>query len=123
MTAIGDADGTVSMMSLCRSLYDQTLQPKEKEIMASIFEREFKREKNLEQAKRQADMKKPTKKDNTVFDKKAEKMNQYLNELEEKFFSQVSTDEQDLVQIKQRGDHVQENYSSQKPVQQPPKEE
>ncbi len=68
-------------------------------------------------------MKKPTKKDNTVFDKKAEKMNQYLNELEEKFFSQVSTDEQDLVQIKQRGDHVQENYSSQKPVQQPPKEE
>ena len=68
-------------------------------------------------------MKKPTKKDNTVFDKKAEKMNQYLNELEEKFFSQVSTDEQDLVQIKQRGDHVQENYSAQKPAQQPPKEE
>lgn len=87
MAAIGDADGTVSMMSLCRSLYDQTLQPKEKEIMASIFEREFKREKNLEQAKRQADMKKPVKKDNTVNDKKVEKMNNYLNELEEKFFS------------------------------------
>jgi dynein intermediate chain 2 len=48
MTAIGDAEGTVSMMQLCRSLYDQTLQPKEKEIMQSIFEREFKREKNLE---------------------------------------------------------------------------
>jgi dynein intermediate chain 2, axonemal len=25
MAAIGDADGTVSMMNLCRSLYDQTL--------------------------------------------------------------------------------------------------
>ncbi len=75
MAAIGDADGTVSMMSLCRSLYDQTLQPKEKEIMASIFDREFKREKNLEQAKRQADLKKPAKRDNTITDKKAEKMN------------------------------------------------
>jgi hypothetical protein len=52
MAAIGDADGTVSMMSLCRSLYDQTLQPKEKEIMATIFDREFRREKNLEMAKR-----------------------------------------------------------------------
>jgi hypothetical protein len=48
MAAIGDAEGTVSMMSLCRSLYDQTLQPKEKEIMATIFDREFRREKNLE---------------------------------------------------------------------------
>ena len=52
MAAIGDADGTVSMMQLCRTLYDQTLQPKEKEIMQTIFEREFKREKNLEVAKR-----------------------------------------------------------------------
>jgi dynein intermediate chain 2 len=46
--AVGDAEGTVSMMQLCRSLYDQTLQPKEKEIMQTIFEREFRREKNLE---------------------------------------------------------------------------
>ena len=74
MAAIGDADGTVSMMSLCRSLYDQTLQPKEKEIMATIFERVFKREKNLEMAKRQAE-KKPTKKDNSLAEKKAEQMN------------------------------------------------
>ncbi len=64
--------------------------------MASIFEREFKREKNLEQAKRQADMKKPTKKDNTVIDKKQEKMNQQLTELEEKFFGQVSADDHEL---------------------------
>lgn len=71
MAAIGDADGTVSMMSLCRALYDQTLQPKEKEIMATIFEREFRREKNLEMAKRQADSKKPGKKDNSVAEKKA----------------------------------------------------
>jgi dynein intermediate chain 2 len=89
MAAIGDAEGTVSMMSLCRSLYDQTLQPKEKETMAAIFDREFKREKNLEQAKRQADMKKPIKKDNTIVDKRVEKLNAYLNDLEEKFFKSV----------------------------------
>ncbi len=52
MAAIGDSDGTVSMMSLCRPLWDQTLQPKEKEIMQTMFEREFRREKNLEVAKR-----------------------------------------------------------------------
>jgi len=62
MAAIGDSDGTVSMMSLCRTLHDQTLQPKEKEIMLQIFEREFRREKNLETAKKQAELhKKPPK--------------------------------------------------------------
>lgn len=72
MAAIGDADGTVSMMSLCRALYDQSIQPKEKEIMATIFEREFRREKNLEMAKRQAESKKPNKKDNTTLEKRAQ---------------------------------------------------
>lgn len=70
MAAIGDSEGTVSMMQLCRSLYDPTLQPKEKELMQSIFEREFKREKNLEQQKKQAEMKKPPKKDNNNNEKK-----------------------------------------------------
>jgi hypothetical protein len=70
MAAIGDADGTVSMMNLCRSLYDQTLQPREKEMMQYIFEREFRREKNLEVAKKQAELKKPVKKDNNINDKK-----------------------------------------------------
>ena len=52
MAAIGDSDGTVSMLSLCRTLYDQTLQPREKEHMQDIFEREYRREKNLEVAKK-----------------------------------------------------------------------
>jgi hypothetical protein len=38
--------------------------------MQGIFEREFRREKNLEVAKRFAELKKPAKKDNTVNDKK-----------------------------------------------------
>ena len=73
MAAIGDAEGTVSMMQLCRSLYDQTLQPKEKEIMQTIFEREFRREKNLDVQKRQAELKKPPKKDTSLAEKKAAK--------------------------------------------------
>jgi len=76
--------------------------------MAAIFDREFKREKNLEQAKRQAEMKKPTKKDNTINDKKAEKMNQIINDLEEKFFTEVSKDD-DIHQIKQRGAHYEDH--------------
>ena len=60
--------------------------------MQTIFEREFKREKNLEVAKRQADLKKPAKKDNSIADKKAEKLNTYLNDLEENFFKHVAED-------------------------------
>lgn len=72
--------------------------------MQTIFEREFKREKNLEVAKRQADLKKPTKRDNTLADKKAEKLNGFLNDLEENFFKHVADDNEHLEQIKQRGD-------------------
>jgi hypothetical protein len=60
--------------------------------MQTIFEREFKREKNLEQAKKQAEMKKPTKKDNTIVDKRQERVNQQLNDLEETFFKHVADD-------------------------------
>lgn len=37
-------------------------------------------------------MKKPVKKDNTIMDKKAEKMNQMLHDLEENFFKHVAED-------------------------------
>jgi hypothetical protein len=126
MAAIGDADGTVSMMSLCRALYDQTLQPKEKEIMATIFDREFRREKNLEVAKRQAELKKPTKKDNSIADKRAQQLQQQLNELEEGFFKHVAEDPEQLSAIKRRGDggaaEVHAPKQQQPAAQAPPKE-
>jgi len=53
-------------------------------------------------------MKKPTKKDNSINDKKAEKMNQIINDLEEKFFTEVSKDD-DIHQIKQRGAHYEDH--------------
>jgi hypothetical protein len=71
--------------------------------MATIFDREFRREKNLEQAKRQAEMKKPIRKDNTANEKKAEKLNQYLHDLEEGFFKTVAEDGDALNAIKKRG--------------------
>ena len=46
MAAIGDAEGTVSIMQLSRPLIETS--SKEKEVMQTIFEREFRREKNLE---------------------------------------------------------------------------
>ena len=104
MAAIGDADGTVSMMSLCRSLYDVTLQPKEKEIMATIFDREFRREKNLELAKRQADLKKPAKRDNTISQKKQDQLNNMLHQLEDDFFKHVAEDPEQLQIIRKRGE-------------------
>lgn len=64
--------------------------------MATIFEREFRREKNLDVAKRQAELKKPVKKDNNQADKKAEKMNQYLHQLEDEFFKHVAEDSEQL---------------------------
>jgi hypothetical protein len=54
MAAIGDAEGTVSIMQLCKPLYETTL--KEKEVMQTIFERE----KNLEIMKKLANDAKPT---------------------------------------------------------------
>ena len=58
MAAIGDAEGTVSIMQLFKPLYETTL--KEKEVMQTIFEREFRREKNLEIMKKLANDAKPT---------------------------------------------------------------
>lgn len=51
MAAIGDAEGTVAIMKLCPPLYETT--PKEKETMFQIFEREMRREKNLENQKKE----------------------------------------------------------------------
>ena len=93
MAAIGDSDGTVSMMSLCRPLWDQTLQPKEKEIMQTMFEREFRREKNLEVAKRQGE-KKVGKADKAGKDKIAERLEAQLQDIENKFFEQFPVEDE-----------------------------
>ncbi|EGR31420.1 intermediate chain 2, putative [Ichthyophthirius multifiliis] len=54
LCAIGDQDGTVTILELCESLY--TMQPKEKDIINEMFEREYRKEKNLEQIKKQQEL-------------------------------------------------------------------
>ena len=60
--------------------------------MQYIFEREFRREKNLEVAKKQAEKKPVVKKDNTVADKKQAMMQQQLVDIEEKFLKYVGAE-------------------------------
>ena len=93
LAAIGDSDGTVSMMSMCRTLYEPAAN--EKEMMGQIFEREFRREKNLEQAKRQAE-KKPAQAKQDNKEKIAEKLQARLKEIENSFFDEVAGDDEDI---------------------------
>ena len=104
MAAIGDAEGTVAIMKLCKPLYERA--PNEKDMMSSIFDRETKREKNLELAKRKETEKKQPKKEKDA-DKLAreaeENMKATLNQIEEDFFKKVSVNE-DVGAIKARGE-------------------
>ena len=61
-------------------------------MMQYIFEREFRREKNLEVAKKQAELKKPVKKDNNINEKKIALQQQQLVDIEEKFLKYVGAD-------------------------------
>jgi len=94
--SIGDSDGTVHMMQLCRALYDNTLQPKEKEIMQTIFDREFRREKQLEISKRLDAKAKPGDPavKNKNKDKIAAQLESKLEEITVKFFEQFPEDEE-----------------------------
>lgn len=65
--AIGDQDGTVTLIELCDSLYQ--MQPREKDIITEMFERESKKEKMLEQ------MKKLMEKKNQVREKETNRQN------------------------------------------------
>jgi len=93
--SIGDSDGTVHMMQLCRALYDNTLQPKEKEIMQTIFDREFRREKQLEISKRlDAKTKPDAQVKNKNKDKIAAQLEAKLEEITVKFFESFPEEEE-----------------------------
>jgi dynein intermediate chain 2 len=71
LVAIGDQDGTVTLLELCESLY--TLQKNERDIMGEIFNREMIKEKNLEAIRKLQELdKKKVPKDQTLTKKKAE---------------------------------------------------
>ena len=71
LAAIGDDDGTVTILELCESLY--TMQKNERNIMRDIFTREMTKEKNLEALRRLKEIKKRrTPKDIDAIQKKKE---------------------------------------------------
>jgi dynein intermediate chain 2 len=103
MVAIGDAEGTVSVMQLCRSLYETTV--KEKEMMQQIFEREFRREKNLDiMRKMQTENKGPKKEKNPelIAKQKEEEVKGKIKNIEEKFFEHVADEQHGVDAIKAR---------------------
>ena len=112
MCAIGDAEGTVSIMQLGKPLYE--IANKEKEIMVATFDRETRREKNLIVAKRlaQGDPKKKAKakKEEKVEDpakiaaRKEAEMKAQLNNIEENFFKKIATNEAEESMIRARGE-------------------
>merc|ERR1712048_261937 len=56
VAAVGDADGVITLLQLCDGLVAPG--PNEKNVIGQIFDRETKRERNLEQIKKQAGTKK-----------------------------------------------------------------
>ena len=113
MAAIGDSEGTVTIMQLSKALYETT--SKEKEIMGQIFDREFRREKNLLTSKKLS--KDAGSKAKKGGDKKADAganvndQKEKISKIEEEFFNTVSKDE-DLAAIKARGQMAQQQEGS-----------
>ena len=108
MAAIGDAEGTVSIMQLCKPLFEPTA--REKEAMQQIFERESKREKSLELAKKQATDGKPSKPKvdaEKAAKQKEEALAGKIEAINEGFFKQVATSENPIEVIKARGEEAQ----------------
>lgn len=108
LAAIGDAEGTVSIMQLCKPLYDTTA--KEKEVMQQIFEREFRREKNLEVMKKNANDQKGAPKakkgedPESLAKEKEAQLKEQIEKIQEDFFKHVATEEHDADAIKARGE-------------------
>jgi len=90
--AVGDSDGVITLLQLCDGLVHPM--PNEKNVIGQMFERETKREKNLEQIKKQGGLAKPTKEEkdrnNVTIDQ-----NEYQTR-ERNFFDEVGMTGDDL---------------------------
>eukprot|EP00744_Colponema_vietnamica_P003227 GILI01004977.1.p1 GENE.GILI01004977.1~~GILI01004977.1.p1 ORF type:complete len:582 (-),score=174.73 GILI01004977.1:310-2055(-) len=92
LVAVGDSDGTVTLLELCDSLC--TPQASEKNSIGQMFERETKRERNLDMQKKAAEAKKKDKDKEGAGQKKEDnKMDQLLAKVEEDFFAEINKDE------------------------------
>ena len=97
--AVGDVNGTVSLLEVCESL--AASQPNEKQAISGMFEREMKREKNLEAREREMRRKKKAfedEKKKEAADKKDgkdEKMEELLRKVDADFLQMIKEAEDD----------------------------
>lgn len=120
LVAIGDAEGTVTLIELCESLYEP--QSNEKMSIKQMLEREYTREKNLKAAKRLTEGKKTGRRDEALFEKQKEKLNERIRKLEADFFQQVGIVGEE---VKSHAKKVQDDVpvpQKQKPPEMPKKE-
>merc|ERR1712070_274693 len=99
LVAVGDINGTVSLLEVCESLAQQ--QANEKQAIAGMFERETKREKNLEM--RERDLKRKQQQgagggdaDDKAKDGKDQKMEDLLKKVDADFLAMIKEAEDDL---------------------------
>lgn len=94
LVAIGDQDGTVTLLELCDSLYQ--VQLREKEIINEMFERETRKEKNLDAIRKAQDIaKKLVPKENTSAKAKWEaKKQELIGEVEAQFNTLLKKEEE-----------------------------
>ena len=111
LVAIGDAEGTVTLIELCESLY--VPQSNEKLSIKQMLEREYTREKNLKAAKRQNEGKRSAKRDETLILKQKEKLAERIRKLETDFFHQVGIGED--VKVDKKKEEAQPVPTKQKP--------
>ena len=99
LMAVGDVNGTVSLLEVCESL--AASQPNEKQAISGMFEREMKREKNLEAREREMRRKKKAfedEKKKEAADKKDgkdEKMEELLRKVDADFLQMIKEAEDD----------------------------
>jgi len=101
LAAVGDANGTVHILKLCKSLY--ALQTTEKLDINNLFERELRREKNYEAQEKEEQRVKALKRKNDESTKKetaesdqTKAFDILISQTEKAFMEQISDEEDDL---------------------------
>lgn len=92
LVAVGDNEGTVTLIELSESLY--VPQSNERASIKTMFDRELNREKNLAASRRLLESKKTTKKEESTVNKAEEKLRETIRKLEEKFFKIAELDQE-----------------------------
>ena len=86
---IGDASGSITLLQLCKSLWEPQAKGVEETALKSMFEREYSREKTLVTQRKAAENKKEKPKDAKQVDKRKSVVDNRLTTLEKEFFQTV----------------------------------